>query len=166
MVSGSLLGDPASVAALAGVLRRRSAELSSATADLEGAHAEARDGWVGPTAVRHRRRIDQGVATTRVCTAQMLTLADALEAFGTALAETRQVVREVQEQAEAVGLDLVDGAIVPRWGIRGEAAARESQVQEETSERLARRLARATTLLERRRTNLARCAEEVAGTLR
>lgn len=96
----------------------------------------------------------------------MLVLADALDAFASALSEARLAVREVEEQAEAEGLEVVDGAIVRRWGIRGDAAHVEGPDLDETIGRLTRRLTRATTLLERRRTSLARCAEGVSRTLR
>ena len=164
-MSAALLGDPASVLALAGALRRRSAELDQASTGLHEALAEARPGWVGPTSVRHRRRLDENVVLTGRSVALMIELADALEAFGTALAEARVTAREVAEQAAAAGLELVDGAVVERWGIRGEAQAAESLARGETAERLTRRVARATTLLERRRTTLARCAEKVTRTL-
>lgn len=164
-MSASLLGDPASVAALAATMRRRSAELAARADRVVETHADAAAGWVGPVSVGHRRRLDGCVQSTTETVAEMVALADALEAFGHALAEARHEVARASDEARSVGLTIEDGSVTQEWGITGEADADAGARRSEVAEVLTRRLARATTLLERRRLTLAQRADEVVQSL-
>lgn len=161
-----LLGDPASVAALVADLRRHAAALESGAAAVARSKADAEEGWVGPVALGHRRRLDGCGSAVHRGAGQMTELAEALDRYGEALAEARAELARVSDEAQAAGLEVRDGQVLPAWGVRGEARPGADETTAAVQERLARRLARTTTLLERRRLALLQRAEAVTASLR
>lgn len=164
-MSAALLGDPVSVSALATSLRRRATDLEGAVQEVATAHGLAGPGWTGRVAVGHRRRLDAATQTARAAAERMRALAETLEDFAAALGEAQHDLRRTTEEARGHGLVIQDGQLVLGWGISGEADHAAHAERDEAAQRLARRLQRSATLLERRRAALVHRAEEVHGWL-
>lgn len=161
-----LLGDPASISALAATLRRTAVTLA---ADGERLHArldDAATGWSGPRAVRTRARID-AVADAAGDTATTLDEAGrCLQAASAELAATIAELRRLEDEAAGSGLELRDGTVHPGWGISGVADPGSVRDGRRRREDLQAQVHAAASRLGRQRSRLTRDCERASTLLR
>jgi hypothetical protein len=120
-MSDPLLADPASCSQAGGALRRLAAELRATNRPVHEALATDPGPRPSRVEVLARRRldtVDDAVAATTVVLDRVGT---ALQAHATELAHAVAARRQLTARAQAVGLDVVDGAVVPAWGVTGVA---------------------------------------------
>lgn len=153
-MSTPLLGDPASMSALGATLRRTAVRLfadgEGLTADLE----DASPGWRGPRAIELRRRTATAAEQTGAIAAALDDIGRALQAAATDLASAIAHLRELEDAATAVGLEVREGAVTRGWGITGIADAVVLHDEDRQRERLQERVHQAVTTLGRRRARL------------
>lgn len=114
--------DPASCSQAGGALRRLAAELRATNRPVHEALAtddpEPRPSHVEVLARRRLDTVDNAVAATTVVLDRVGT---ALQAHATELAHAAAAERELTARARAIGLDVVDGTVVPALGVTGVA---------------------------------------------
>ena len=154
-----LLGDPASLSALAGALRRTAAQLAADAADLTA--ALAKPGWdapvsgspsaPGPLSRPARRGIEAVAAQGERIAAALDDAGGSLQSAATDLAAAIAPLRELERAALAAGLAVRDGSVTGGWGITGPADPGSGQSGAQPRERLQERLHGAVTTLGRQR---------------
>lgn len=122
-----VLGDPASLSALALALRRSAAEIDRAVAGLDPSVISSR---------RHATRSRAVVRDAALLTASMSRSADALAAHASELADAVGLAARVVDRARSAGL-VVDGPTISRGpGVRGVADADSESSRTEAMQRL------------------------------
>lgn len=162
-MSGStrvLLGDPASVSALAATLRSAAVTLAAEAERVGQARAELEHAPVRVPVDRRRRA--EGVQQTLQATSRVLTeSASALQRAAADLAEQVAALQRLEDEAARHGLQVRDGTVSPAWGITGTVDERtDPQSQEQVREQLERRLHACVSTIGRCRSRLTReCAQ-------
>lgn len=162
-----LVGDPASVSALAATLRSSAARLSSEAGAVRSslADAEAGPGWTGPTALGQRQRA-RAVADALDGTARALDeCSEVLQRAAAELAARVAELRSIHEEAERLGLRVRDGMVTRGWGITGVADATEVSATDDARARLDARLHATASALGRQRSRLAHDCTDARRTL-
>ena len=116
-----VLGDPASCSQAGGTLRRLAAELRATSRPAHDAllpDEGPRPTRVEVAARRRLHTVDSAVAAT---TATLDRVGTALQSHATELAQAVAAGRQLTARAQALGLDVVDGTVVPAWGVTGVA---------------------------------------------
>lgn len=161
-----LLGDPASMSALGASLRRAAAHLGGDGEDLSSALAQASPGWRGPRSVQLRRRTSTAAEQTTAVASALDEVGRSLQAAATDLSTAIARLRELEDAAAALGLEVREGAVTKGWGITGLADAATLRDEDERRERLQERVHQTVTTLGRHRarlaTDLARARELLA----
>lgn len=163
-MTSALLGDPASISALGASLRRIAVRLTADTAGVESAATDAGEGWRGPRAVHLRRRVDTATEQSRVVASVLDATGRTLQTAATDLSEAISRLREIEDAAAALGLEVREGSVTRGWGITGVADPATERGEHEQRERLQERLHQTVTALGQQRGRLARelaRAEEV-----
>lgn len=165
-MTAAVHGDPASCSQAGGSLRRLAAELRAATSPAAAAHDDLGVEWSGRVA----RTVGTGsravLDATSAAAAELDRTGALIQDHATDLAEALHDARAVEARAQAEGLTVTDGRVVPRWGVAGVAdedalAAREARRAELQAEldhvvlQLGRRRARLAAALEAASTALA-----------
>lgn len=161
-----LEGDPGSCSQAGGSLRRLASQLREAAAHTDVAARDLGQHWVGRASVAARRRQDQlSRAVTDTATALDRSGA-AIQEHATDLAEAVQSGRALQEQAVQAGLQVLDGRIVPAWGVSGVADAEHTASRAGVQVRLQSELDLVALQLSRRRARLTAALEAARHTLK
>ncbi len=150
-----LLGDPASVSALAGALRRTAVQLAADGERLTGALDDVAPGWSGSRSVQVRRRADVTAVQAVRMAAALDEAGRALQTAATDLAASIAHLRALEEAADAAGLEMRDGTVTKGWGITGVADAGAVHDENHARERLQERVHSAVTTLGRQRSRSA-----------
>ncbi len=158
-MSSPLLGDPASMSALGASLRRTALTLLADGERVTAALEDAAAGWRGPRSVQMRRRAGTVATQTRSVATTLDDVGRSLQSAATDLAEAVSHLRELEDAASALGLEVREGTVTRGWGITGVADAATLHDEERQRERLQERVHQAVTTLGRRR---ARLAEDLA----
>lgn len=149
-----LLGDPASMSALGASLRRTAVELAADGEALATATADAAPGWRGPRAISLRQRLDTTATQTSAIATALDDAGRSLQTAATDLASAIAHLRELEDVAAAIGLEVREGAVTKGWGITGVADAAAEQDEDRQRERLQERVHQAVTTLGRHRARL------------
>ena len=129
-------GDPASCSQAGGTMRSLASRLRvagrrahEATADATGS---AETGPARPAAAELlvRRRIDVVDRAAAAATQEVDRVGRALQDFATDLAELHGQYHRLAGRASAAGLRVVDGSLVPSWGVAGVANPQAVATQE------------------------------------
>lgn len=120
-MSHPLLGDPASMSALAATLRHTALQLRADGERLELSLEDASPGWSGPTAVVSRRRAAALVCAVGTIARALDDCGGSLQLAATGLADSIARLRALEEEAAAAGLAVRDGSVERSWGITGVA---------------------------------------------
>ena len=158
-MSSPLLGDPASMSALGAALRRTALVLAADGERLAGGLEDAAPGWTGPRSVQLRRRAGTVATQTRSVASTLDQVGRSLQTAATELAEAVAHLRELEDAAAALGLEVREGMVTRGWGITGVADPAAVHDEDRQRERLQERVHLAVTTLGRRR---ARLAEELS----
>lgn len=153
-MSTALLGDPASMSALGAALRRHAVQLAADGEGLAAALDDATPGWSGRRATEIRRRAGTASVQTRSIAGSLDEVGRALQAAATDLADAIGHLRELEDAATALGLEVREGAVTQRWGITGVAEAATVEDEDRRRRRLQERVHQAVTTLGRRRARL------------
>lgn len=165
-MTAAVQGDPASCSQVGGSLRRLAARLRAAASPVAAAHDELGVEWSGRVARTVGRGTRSAIDATWATATELDRTGALLQDHATDLAEALQDARAVEQRAQAAGLAVDDGRVVPPWGVSGVAdeatqATREQRRAELQAEldhvvlRLTRRRARLTAALETARAVLA-----------
>lgn len=154
-MSSPLLGDPASMSALGATLRRTALALAADGERLTSGLEAAAPGWTGPRSVHLRRRAGTVATQTRSVAATLDQVGRSLQTAATELAEAVGHLRELEDAATALGLEVREGMVTRGWGITGVADAAAVHDEDRQRERLQERVHLAVTTLGRRRARLA-----------
>ena len=132
-MTGTVPGDPASCSQAGGALRQLAARLRVAA-------GPAHDGFgrdEGPRADRvelaARRRLDLVEEALAASTSELDRVGSALQRHASELAEAVAASRVLVARARAAGLDVVDGTVVPAWGVTGVADGTADAVRDATA---------------------------------
>lgn len=155
-----LLGDPASMSALAATLRRTAVQLRADVEAVERTAADAAPGWTGPRSVATRRRIDALRAAGAQVAAALEDCGSRMQLAATELAASIARLRALEEEARAAGLEVQDGTVGRPWGITGEADARAEEDGDRLRRSLQERVHQTVTTMSRHRTRLAAECEQ------
>lgn len=164
-MSHPLLGDPASLSALAATLRRTAVVLRADGEGLDHAREDATPGWTGPASVATRRRVATlGAAATTTATA-LDDCGRGLQLAATELSASIARLRALEEEATAAGLQVRDGTVGRSWGITGVADPSHETDGDLLRERLQERVHQTVTTMGRHRTRLAADCERARALL-
>jgi hypothetical protein len=164
-MSGLLGGDPASCSQLGGSMRRIASDLRD-DADRAGHGFEAlRASWGGAASARARRRAETLGAVVRGTADELDRAGAALQAHASDLAEVSRSLRDIMVRAHDAGHDVVDGEVLPAWGVVGLADSARDAGREHQRGSLQRELDVLTAQLARRQGRLAAMAQEAARSL-
>lgn len=158
-MSLQLGGDPASCSQLGGSLRRIADGLRTDAERVAGAFSELRGHWSGGASVRARQRADMLCAVARAAAAELDQAGSALQTHAADVAESAQALRHVAERAAPAGLQVVEGEVVPAWGVTGLADPSLDARRDEARMALQRDLDILIVQLARRQSRLARAAD-------
>lgn len=148
-------GDPASCSLVGGSLRRLATSLRTSGRATRAALADPDLGRPGTVVTRARRQLT-GLDDAAAATAGELDrVGSALQDHAADLAEAVADVRALAARAEAAGLHLADGRVVPAWGVSGLADAPADATREEQRQLLQSELDRLLSVLAARRHRLA-----------
>lgn len=161
-----LLGDPASMSALGASLRRTAVRLAVDGERLDTALADASTSWSGPRAVRQRRRAGTAAEQAAAIAAALDDVGRSLQTAATELAAAVAHLRELEDEAAALGLDVQEGTVTKGWGITGVADAAVVHEEDRRRERLQERVHQAVTTLGRHRARLGSDLTRASGLLR
>lgn len=162
-----LLGDPASMSALGATLRRTAVHLTADAEDLAGALSDASAGWRGPRSVQLRRRASTAAEQTATTASALDEVGRSLQATATDLSTAIARLRELEDAAAAMGLQVREGAVTKGWGITGLADPAAVRDEDERRHRLQKQVHQTVTTLGRHRarlaTDLTRAQDVLAG---
>lgn len=150
-----LLGDPASMSALGASLRRTAVRLGADGQALTTALADASPGWSGPRSVQVRRRAATVAEQTTAVADALDEVGRSLQSTATHLSAAIARLRELEDAAAAMGLEVREGAVTKGWGITGIADAVALRDEDERRARLQERIHQTVTVLGRHRARLA-----------
>lgn len=154
-MSSPLLGDPASMSALGASLRRTAVLLAADGERLTTNLDDATPGWTGPRGTALRRRTGTVATQTRSVASTLDDVGRSLQAAATDLAVAVGHLRELEDAARALGLEVREGTVTKGWGITGVADPTALHDEDRQRERLQERVHQAVTTLGRRRARLA-----------
>ena len=130
-------GDPASCSQAGGTMRSLASRLRvagrrahEATADSTTLSGETGPARPGAAELRVRRRIDVVDRAAAAATQEVDRVGRALQDFATELAELHGQYHRLAGRATAAGLRVVDGSLVPSWGVAGVADPQAVATQE------------------------------------
>lgn len=149
-----LLGDPASISALGASLRRTAVRLSADGEDLASALADATPGWRGPRSVQLRQRAATTAEQTNAVASALDEVGRSLQGAAADLSTAIASLRELEDAAAALGLEVREGAVTKGWGITGVADPAAVRVEDDRRERLQERVHQSVTTLGRHRARL------------
>jgi hypothetical protein len=158
-------GDPASCSQVGGSLRRLAEGLRADADRAAGAFGDLRGHWSGSVAVRARRRADALCTTAREAADELDRVGAALQAHAADVADSAHAVRQVAERAAKAGLHVVDGEVLPAWGVTGLADPSRDGGRDEARMALQRDLDVLLAQLGRRQSRLARAADAATQSL-
>lgn len=161
----ALQGDPASCSQAGGSLRRLAARLRQDAASADTAAYQLRSHWSGRASLGARQRQDRLTAAVAVTVQALDRSGAALQEHATDLAEALQKFRAVQERAADAGLQVLDGRLVPAWGVSGVADAEGTATREGVRAALQSDLDLVLLQLGRRRARVAAAANAARRTL-
>lgn len=164
-MSLQLGGDPASCSQVGGSLRRIADGLRADAERVAGAFSELRGHWSGGASVRARHRADTLCGVARAAADELDQAGAALQAHAADVAESAQALRQVAERAASAGLRVVEGEVVPGWGVTGLADPSRDAHRDEARMALQRDLDILIVQLGRRQSRLARAADAVTQAL-
>ena len=152
-------GDPGSLSQTGGALRRLASRLR---ATGRAAHAAFDDALAGDAAagrrdrvvVAARRQYDAVDAAAAAAAVELDRAGSAVQAHASDLAEAVAKARAVAARADAAGLRVVDGVVLPAWGVAGVADGSATQSREQVQSQLQAELDQLGVLLARRRSAL------------
>ncbi|WP_338748257.1 hypothetical protein [Janibacter alittae] len=151
-----LLGDPASMSALGASLRRTAGHLAADGEALAGAVTGATPGWPGPRSVRLRRRTSTTAEQTTAVASALDEVGRSLQTAATDLAAAIARLRELEDAAATMGLEVREGAVTRGWGITGVADAAAAREEDGRRHRLQEQVHQTITALGRHRARLAK----------
>ena len=159
MVSQPVHGDPASLSQTGGALRQLATRLRTtgrrAHAAFDDAAArDAGDGRRDRVVAAARRQYDAVDAAAAAAAAELDRAGTAVQAHASDLAEALAQARSLAARADAAGLQVVDGEVVPAWGVAGVADGSAAQSREQLRQQLQAELDQLGVLLDRRRSTL------------
>lgn len=154
-MSHRLLGDPASLSALAAALRRTALQLRADAERMAPALEDSTPGWTGPVATSTRRRTAAALDSLESVAGALDACARSLQRAATDLASCAADLRMIQEQAAAAGFEVKEGRLQRTWGITGIADGSAEQDGDRVREGLQDRLHQLVTALGRQRSRLA-----------
>ncbi|KRE37702.1 hypothetical protein ASG73_08625 [Janibacter sp. Soil728] len=160
-----MIGDAASLSALAATLRRAALQLRADAERLEAALEDASPGWTGPTATSTRRRTAAVGASLETVAASLDACAGSLQRAATDLSGCTADLRAIEEQAVAAGFEVRDGRLVRTWGITGVADHGAEVDGDRVREALQERLHLLVSALGRLRARLAADCEQATALL-
>lgn len=158
-MSFQLGGDPASCSQVGGSLRRIADGLRADAERVAGAFSVLRGHWAGAASVRARRRADTLCGVARAAADELDQVGAALQAHAADVAASTQALRQVAERAASAGLQVVEGEVVPAWGVTGLADPSRDAQRDEARIALQRDLDVLIVQLSRRQSRLARAAD-------
>lgn len=153
-MSSPLLGDPASISTLGASLRRTAVLLAADGERLTSDLDDATPGWGGPRSVALRRRAGTVATQTRSVASTLDDVGRALQTAATDLATAIGHLRELEDAAHALGLEVREGTVTRGWGITGVADPAALHDEDRQRVRLQERVHQAVTTLGRRRARL------------
>jgi hypothetical protein len=159
VVTGLVHGDPASLSQTGGALRQLATRLRTTG---RGAHAafddaaagDAPDGRRDRVVTAARRQYDAVDAAAAAAAVELDRAGAAVQAHASDLAEALAQSRSLAARADAAGLRVVDGAVLPAWGVAGVADGSEAKSRERVQQQLQAELDQLGVLLARRRSTL------------
>lgn len=116
-------GDPASLSSCGSTVLRAGAQVRGRGDLLAAAYRGLAPGWPGPTSVAMRRRGAALGGATGVLVDELRGVGTALQDHATDLAGLVAGVREVEDRAARLGLEIRDGRVELGWGLVGTASA-------------------------------------------
>ena len=159
MVSRSVHGDPASLSQTGGALRQLASRLRTTgrgahTAFDDALAEDAAGGRRDRVVVAARRQYDAVDAAAAAAAVELDRAGSAVQAHASDLAEAVAKARAVAARADAAGLRVVDGVVLPAWGVAGVADGSATQSREQVQSQLQAELDQLGVLLARRRSAL------------
>ena len=164
-MTDAIAGDPASCSQAGGALRRLAAALRGTNRPAHEAFAADpghRPSRVEVTARRRMVSVDAAVASTSVVLDRVGT---ALQEHATELAHAVAAGRQLTARAQALGLEVVDGAVVPAWGVTGVADSAAVAARDTTAAALQAELDALRRAVNARGEQLAALADDARHTL-
>lgn len=158
-VSVQVGGDPASCSQLGGSLRRLAAGLRGDSERAARAFADLRGHWSGAAATRARQRADTVCVTAQQAADELDRAGAALQAHAADVAGSVRSLRHLAERAASAGLHVVEGEVLPAWGVAGLADSSRDAQRQEMRATLQRDLDVVLVQLGRRQSRLARAAD-------
>jgi prefoldin subunit 5 len=158
-VSLQLGGDAASCSQVGGSLRRIAGGLRMDAEQVSATFGDLHGHWSGGASVRARQRADTLCRVVRAAADDLDHAGSALQAHAADVAESAQALRQIAERAMSAGLQVVEGEVVPAWGVTGLADPSRDAHRDETRISLQRDLDHLMAQLSRRQSRLARAAE-------
>lgn len=129
-------GDPASLTACAGTVRRVGADLAASAHGIRAAGETLGHQWQGRTSVRVRARTATLTTATHSTAEQMSRVGGVLQDHSTELADLVARARMIGERAGMAGLAVCDGRITLAFGVTGTADPDRTHEQEKARARL------------------------------
>lgn len=164
-MTAAVYGDPASCSQVGGSLRHLASRLRAASSPVAAAHDDLDVEWSGRVA----RTLGRGTRAVLDATSAAATELDRtgalLQDHATDLAEALQDVRAVEQRAQAAGLSVDNGRVVPPWGVSGVADESAQAAREQRRDELQAELDRVVLQLGRRRARLTAALEAARAVL-
>jgi hypothetical protein len=159
VVTRTVHGDPASLSQTGGALRQLATRLRTtgrrAHAAFDDASAgDATNGRRDRVVTVARRQYDAVDAAAAAAAVELDRAGAAVQAHASDLAEALALARSLAARADAAGLRVVDGVVLPAWGVAGVAEASAAQSREQVQQQLQAELDQLGVLLARRRSTL------------
>jgi hypothetical protein len=152
-------GDPASLSQTGGALRQLATRLRTtgrtAHAAFDDAAADdAAGGRRDRVVTAARRQYDAVDAAAAAAAVELDRAGAAVQAHASDLAEALAHARSLAARADAAGLQVVEGVLVPAWGVAGVADGSAARSREQVQQQLQGELDQLGVLLARRRSAL------------
>lgn len=154
-MSHRLIGDPASLSALAASLRRTALQLRNDAEQMAPALEDSAPGWTGPVAMTTRRRTAAVIDSLESVADALDSCARSLQRAATDLASSAADLRAIEEQAATAGFEVREGRLMRAWGITGVADGSAEHDGDRLREGLQDRLHQLLTTMGRQRSRLA-----------
>lgn len=129
-------GDPASLSACAGTVRRVGAELVAGADGIRVSGDALAEEWRSRASVRVRQRVAALAAATDTTAEQVRHVGGVLQDHATELADLVARARRIGEEADAAGLEVIDRRVILAYGVTGTADPDRAREQEASRERL------------------------------
>ncbi|MEO5608162.1 MAG: hypothetical protein ABIQ61_00755 [Ornithinibacter sp.] len=129
-------GDPASLSACAGTVRRVSGELTLSADGIRAAGDALGVQWQGRTSARVRKRTETLAAANDTTAQQLDRVGVVLQDHASELADLVARARMIDERAAAAGLEVREGRVIVAFGVTGTADGQRASAQEATRARL------------------------------